>query len=435
MPRGPLLLALLVLLAALAAACEAGLGEEAEEEAEEEEEAGEEGIAVPEDVDEDDLVRVGLLNPSTGPFASLGEDVDDGFRLYLEEAGGELGGFAADVRLADEANDPELASERAAELAEDDGIDVAVGLVNSEVAVEATPVLTRAGVPLVITVAGADDLTQGDAAPSVFRVSATSSQDAMPLGAYACEELGYETVSLVALDYAFGWQAAGGFARAYTDAGCEVVDERYVPVDEEDWEPFLQELDTDADAVWAAAAGPDAIRLLQAYADVGIGLPLLGHGALTDEEVLAQQQALADGAITSLHYSAALDTPEARAFVAAFEEAYGRPASWAAEAGYAAAMVIDAALTGQDQATRARIIDALGEVEVDAPRGPLRFDEYGQAVHDVHVREVVEGPDAWRNEVVETFEDVSQFWRYDPEDYLERPRYEELRGTWPADGS
>lgn len=431
MSRGLLLLALLALLGMLAAACEEDAGEEPPPEEAEEAEVG---IAAPDDVDEGDLVRVGLLNPSTGPFAALGEDVDDGFLLYVDDAGGELAGFAVEVLVEDEANDPDVAAERAADLAEEGEIDVAVGFVNSRVAYEAASAFANAGVPLLITVAGADDLTQRDADPSVFRLSYTSSQDAMPLGAYACEELGYETVSLVALDYAFGWEAAGGFARAYTEAGCEVVDEHYVPLDEEDWVPFLQELDTDADAVWAAAAGPDAIRLLQAYEDVGVGLPLIGHGALTDEEVLAQQQALADGVVTSLHYSAALDTPEARDFVEAFDEAHERPASRAAEAGYAAAMVIEAALAEHEHVSRARLIHALGDVDVDAPRGRLRFDAYGQAVHDVHVREVTETPEGWENTVIETFEDVSQFWGYDPEDYLAQPRYEELRGTWQGGG-
>ena len=431
MPRGPLLLALLALVGLLTVACEQAPGEQPPPEEPEEVEVG---VAAPDDVDGADLLRVGLLNPATGPFAALGEDVDDGFLLYLDEAGGELGGFAVEVLIEDEANDPELAAERAAELAEGGGIDIAIGFVNSRVAYEAASVFASAGVPLLITVAGADDLTQRDADPSVFRLSYTSSQDAMPLGAYACEEFGYETVSVVALDYAFGWEAAGGFARAYTDAGCEVVDERYVPLDEQDWVPFLQELDDGADAVWAAAAGPDAIRLLQAYEDVGIGLPLIGHGALTDEEVLAQQQALADGVVTSLHFAATLDTPEARAFVEAFEEGHGRPASRAAEAGYAAAMVVEEALAGHEQVSRARLIHSLGDVDVVAPRGRLRFDEFGQAVHDVHVREVTATPEGWQNTIVETFEDVSQFWRYDPEEYLELPRYEELLGTWQHGG-
>lgn len=412
-------LTVVVLLLTLAA-CEAGPGAPEPSEPDAADAAGREPARV----------TIGLLNPLTGPFAALGEDVNDGFALYLEEQGGRLGGLEVELLIEDEANDPAIAREHAERLVEQGEVDVVAGFVNSGVAYAAAPVFVEAGVPLIVTVAGADDLTQRDAEDSVFRLSYTSSQDAMPMGTYACAELGYERAAVVALDYAFGWEAAGGFSLAFEDAGCDVVEEIYVPLDEQDWTPFVQQIDDDVDAVWAVVAGPDAIRFTQAYADVGLQAPLIGLGTLTDEEVLAQQQSLADGIVTTLHYSRALGSPENAAFVAAFEDAYGRTVSRYAEGGYAAAMVIDAALAAADAPTRAALIDALGQVEVAAPRGPLHFDAFGQAVYQVYVRQVVETPDGWENEVIEALEDVSQFWTYEPERFLAAPRFEERKGSW-----
>lgn len=372
---------------------------------------------------------VGLINPLTGPFAALGEDVNDGFRLFVEENDGQLGGFPVTIRVEDEANDTAIATE-AAERLISQGADVLVGFVNSGVTYGASQAITESGVPLIITTAGADDLTQRDANDTTFRVAYTSSQDAMPLGDYACDVMGYDTVALVGLDYAFGWEAAAGFAKTFTDAGCTVVQELYVPLGTQDWAPFVQQIDRDADAVWAVIAGPDTIRFLEAYRDFGINLPLIGHGALTDEQVLAEQRDRATGVITSLHYSAAIDTPANTAFRDAFETTYGRSVSQYADNGYIAAMAIDAALTAAGTTEREAFLAALREIDIEGPRGPTRFDEYGQAIYNVYIRRVDTVSGIFQNTVIDTRTDVSQFYTYTPDEFMAGPRLSETRNTW-----
>lgn len=372
---------------------------------------------------------VGLINPTTGPFAALGEDVNDGFRLFVEENGGQLGGIDVTLRFEDEANDTAIATE-AVERLISQGADVLVGFVNSGVTYGASQAIIESGVPLIITTAGADDLTQRDANDTVFRVSYTSSQDAMPLGDYACDVMGFQTVSLVALDYAFGWEAAAGFAKTFTDSGCTVVQELYVPLGTQDWAPFVQQLDSNADAVWAVIAGPDTIRFLEAYRDFGVDLPLIGHGALTDEQVLGEQRERAKGVVTSLHYSAALDTDANNTFKEAFETRYGRSVSQYADNGYIAAMAIHTALAAAGTTERGALLDALRSVEVQGPRGPTRFDAYGQAIYNVYIRRVDLVGGNYQNTVIETRNDVSQFYTYTPEQFMRGPRLSETRNTW-----
>jgi len=372
---------------------------------------------------------VGLINPLTGPFAALGEDANDGFRLFVEQNDGKLGGFPVTIRVEDEANDTAIATE-AVERLISQGADILVGFVNSGVTYGASQAVVESGVPLIITTAGADDLTQRDANDTIFRVSYTSSQDAMPLGDYACDVMGYDSVALVALDYAFGWEAAAGFAKTFTDAGCGIVQELYVPLGTQDWAPFVQQIDRDADAVWAVIAGPDTIRFLEAYNDFGIGLPIIGHGALTDEQVLSQQRDLAKGIVTSLHYSAVIDTPENDAFVAAFEAAYGRSVSQYADNGYIAAKAIDAALSAAGTTERTAFLTALRDIDIDGPRGPTRFDAFGQAIYNVYIRRVDVVGGTFQNTVIDTRSDVSQFYTYMPEQFMRGPRLSETRNTW-----
>lgn len=375
-------------------------------------------------------ITVGLINPLTGPFAALGEDTNDGFELYVEEQGGSLAGYEVETLRGDTANDTAAAIEGVERLLAD-GADILVGFVNSGVTYGASEVVRESGVPLIITTAGADGLTQRDAADNIFRLSYTSSQDSMPLGDYACNQLGHKTVAVVGLDYAFGWEAAGGFSKAYEDAGCSVVQELYAPLGTQDWAPFVQQIDAEADAVWAVIAGSDAVRFAQAYSDFGVDKPLLGHGSLTDEQVLADQGPFAEGAITTLHYSGAIESDANVAFRDAFETAADRSVSQYAEHGYAAAKAIEAALASAGGTSADALVDALSSVEVDAPRGPLSFDEFGQAVYRVYVREVVQDEAGkWINQVVEQYDDVSQFWTYDAEEFMAGEPLAELRGTW-----
>ncbi len=376
-------------------------------------------------------IRVGLVNPVTGPYAALGEDVNDGFQLYVDDHDGMLAGHPIEVLTEDTANDANVAQEAVTQLVDDD-VDLLAGFVNSGVMYAAAGAVVDSGVPLVITTAGADDLTQRDAADNIFRVSYTSSQDAMPLGEYACTELGYETMALVGLDYSFGWEAASGFAMAYEDAGCDVVQEVYAALGSADWAPFVQQIDTDAaDAVWAVIPGSDGIRFMEAYRDFGVDLPLIGHGATTDEQILSEQQDLADGVITSLHYSAAITDEANQDFVERFESSSGRSVSQYAENGWATAQVLEAALGAIDgPVTSEALVDAIGEVSIEAPRGPLAFDEYGQAVDTVYIRQVVEADGVWINEVIDAYPDTSQFWTYDPDEFLAGTPLAERKGTW-----
>ena len=373
---------------------------------------------------------VGLLNPATGPYAALGKDVNAGFQTYLDSKDGVLSGYGIKVITGDEANDAAKATTKAHELVERDNAQIVIGFVNSAIAYAVAPYLEKAEVPLLITVAGADSLTREENG-DIFRVSYTSAQDTMPAGDYTCNTLGYKSAAIVALDYSFGWEAAGGFARTYEDAGCEVAQEIYAPLGTQDWGPYVSQIKDSVDTVFVVAPGSDGIRLLKAYKGFGGKVPIVAHGSTTDEQLLSSQADTADGVITSLHYTPQLDTEVNKKFVEEFADATDRGANQYAEDGYTAAMVLEAALSELDgDVASADLKEALGNVSLEAPRGPISFDKYGQAVYNVYMREVKQVDGEWVNSPIETFEDVSQFWTYDPDKYLAFPTYDKLKGTW-----
>ena len=375
---------------------------------------------------------VGLLNPSTGPFAALGSDVNAGFQFYLDGHAGMLSGFRVVTKVGDEANSTDAALAKAHEFIEQEHVNAIVGIVNSAVAYGISDYVDRQKTPLILTVAGADGLTQAKANRSTFRVSYTGSQDAMPMGDYACKHLKQKTAVVIGLDYAFGWEAVGGFARTYTDAGCRIVQEIYAPLGTQDWAPFVARIDKNASVVYAAIAGADSIRFLSAYHDFGLRAPIVGQGALTDEQILGAEGKNAEGIVTTLHYSAALPNAVNVRFKREYERATHKLVSQYVEDGYAAAQVIEAALARirPGAVTSDAFVAALRGVRVNAPRGPLRFDARGQAIDNVYVRRVRKTSTGYENALLATYIDVTQFGRYDPKTYLAGEPYAKRKGTW-----
>jgi branched-chain amino acid transport system substrate-binding protein len=373
---------------------------------------------------------VGLLTPTTGPFAALGTDVNAGFDLYVKSKGGKLSGYPIEALKQDEGTDAAQATTKARQLVERDKVQIVIGLINSAIAYAVAPYLEQANVPLLITVAGADGLTRKQGG-NTYRISYTSSQDVMPLGMYTCKKLGHAKAAVLSLDYSFGWESSGGFARAYEDAGCKVVQEVYAPLGTQDWGPYVNQISKEAAVIYTTTPGQDGVRMLKAYRDFGGKQPIVAHGSSVDETLLPTQGATAEGVISSLHYSAQIDTPENKALAAAFTEATQKSANQYAEDGWTAGMILEQTLSRiEGEITPQKIRAALAKVSVKAPRGPLSFDAYGQAVYNVYIRKVERKDGKWVNSIVDTVPNVSQFYTYEPEKYLAFPTYDKLKGSW-----
>jgi branched-chain amino acid transport system substrate-binding protein len=73
---------------------------------------------------------------------------------------------------------------------------------------------------------------------------------------------------------------------------------------------------------------------------------------------------------------------------------------------------------------RDKLLQALRAVEIpNSPRGPLKLDKYGHVIENVYVRRVDKVSNRYQNTVIDTYPMVSQFWKYNPEEYLKQPVY------------
>jgi branched-chain amino acid transport system substrate-binding protein len=361
-------------------------------------------------------VKIGLLLPYTGPLTIQGSDTTKGLELYLNKIGRKAGGRDIEILKEDTEAKPDVGLTKIKKLIERDQVDFVVGPVSSVVAIAIRNYVHEQGTPLIVPVAFTRALTAPPlASPSIFRVIETTDQANYPMGAWMMRNTRYRKVLLMATDFVAGRDAVLAFAAGFKAAGGEIVKEIYAPLGAPDFAPYLaQAAATKADAVFAFFGGADAIRFVKQYKEYGLfeKLPLTGYNVLTDDTILPALGDAALGIVTVGGWSAALDAPDSKSFVAAYEQVHKVWPSRYSEEGYIAAQLIALtidALKG-DLSDRNKVKNMLKGTlpKVKAPRGPVEFDTYRQIVSPIFVMRTTKQGGRIVNSVIETLPPVSQ---------------------------
>ncbi len=373
-------------------------------------------------------IKIGFLVPQTGPLAANGKDMINGMQLYLEEQGYRLAGREIKLIIEDDEGKPPTGITKARSLVESQGVHLLIGPLSAAVGYAIAPYVDSKKVPTLFPIVSAEDITQRKRSPYIVRTGWSSSQPSHPFGKWVYDNLKYRKIAMIGYDFAFGWEVAAGFHRTFEQAGGQVVQKLWPPLGTADLGPYLAQMRRDVDAVYAVFSGADALRFAKQFNDAGLKarLPLIGGGTFTDEHVLRTMGDEALDIVTALHYSAALQTPANQKFLKAYEAKYQQVPSYYSEGPYVTGMALKAALEaiGGDIENVDRFLGALRKVDLsDAPRGPIRFDTYGNPIQSVYVRKVERMGGKLQNTVIHTFPAVSQFWTYKPEDYLKNPVY------------
>jgi branched-chain amino acid transport system substrate-binding protein len=313
-------------------------------------------------------------------------------------------------------------------MVEGQGIQLLVGPLSAAVGYAIRDYIDGNKLPAIFPIVAGEDITQRKRSPYIVRTGWSSAQPSHPFGKWVYDNLKYRRIAMIGYDFAFGWEVAAGFHRTFEEAGGQIVQKLWPPLFTSDFGPYISQLKRDVNAVYAVFSGADALRFAKQYEDAGLKarLPLIGGGTFTDEHVLRTMGDEVLGVITALHYSAALNNPVNRKFVQAYETKLKQIPSYYSEGTYVAGLQLKRALEalGGEAENGERLMAALRKVELtDTPRGPIRFDEYGNPIQNIYVRKVERVSGRLQNSVIHTFEKVSQFWTYKPDEYLKNPVY------------
>ena len=377
-------------------------------------------------------IRIGLLAPVTGPLATPGRDMVDGFRLFWEQAGHKAGGRKVEIILADTTCNPDQALTQARRLVHQEKVHFLVGPLCGHEGPAVAQVSKETGVPLVMDPAGADTATKWDRTPTVVRTAVSASQIGHPWGDYLYNELKLRNVTFIGQDYTWGHEVTLGAVRVFTELGGKVAKIIWNPIGTRDDGPTIAAFPGDTDAVSAVVVGVDRVRLFEAWFNFGMDKRKKIYGGYwMQQDMLPQVDDRAIGLIGNcLIYAAGLNTPENRAFVDAFAAKYRRLPSWFGESAYTAGLWTKTAIDAIEGRVEdgAAFLNAIRKARIKAPRGPLRLDEYDNPIQNVYVTRIekIKHPvlgEVLTNVPIKTYEAVSQFWKWSPEEFLKRGPY------------
>ena len=335
-------------------------------------------------------LKVGFMLPATGTFAALGDMIEKGFKLHVQEQGGTLGGRSIQYFTVDDESDPSKAIDNVGKLIKRDQVDVIVGTVHSGVALAMARAARDSKTLLIVPNAGAGDITGPLCAPNIVRSSFSNWQPAYAMGVVAGTR-GVKRAITITWNYAAGAETVKGFTEGLEKNGGKVVKELNLPFPNVEFQALLTEIASQKpDAVYAFFAGAAAVKFVKDYNAAGLrkAIPLYGPGFLTDGTLEAQGPA-AQGLLTTLHYADNLDTPRNNAFRKSFALAYKAQADVYAVQGYDAAQILGAGLAAVkgDMGQRDALAAAMRRVTVDSPRGKFTLSAAGNPVQDIYLRQ------------------------------------------------
>ena len=373
-----------------------------------------------------DPIRIGFLTVRSGALAAGGKQMEQGIQLFLQERNYTLAGRKVELIIADTGGNPAGARTKTQELVEREKVHVIIGPLAAFEALAIDDYIRQARIPTVSCSAAAEDLTQRKPNPYFVRSAASSGQPNHALGEYAAKNLRYKRVAIIADDFAYGHETAAAFQRVFEDNGGKVVQRIFTPLNVPDYGSYLTQLKQNVDAVYAGFAGANGFRFLRQYKEYGLKMPVLGSMTTADEGILRQMGDEALGVVTGGWYAAGLETADNKRFVDAVNKEFGADPGYYTLGAYSAGVLVEAALRAvngkvEDKEAFMKALRNPGTVR-DA-RGDWRLDEYGNPVMPIYIRKVERRGGKLVNAVVHTYPNVSQFWTYDPKQFLASPVY------------
>ncbi|CAN5465902.1 ABC transporter substrate-binding protein [soil metagenome] len=354
-------------------------------------------------------LKIGLILPMTGPFASTGHQVDAAVRLYVAQNGSTVAGRKVEILLRDDTGVPDNTRRLAQELIANEKVAVLAGFGLTPLAFAVAPLITQSKTPAVVMAAATSGIVA--ASPYFVRTSVTLAQTASTMAQWASKN-GIKNVVTLVSDYGPGIDGESAFKERFEANGGKVMQALRVPLRDPDFAPFLQRVrDAAPQALFAFVPSGAGGTLVKQFTERGLdkaGIKLIGDGSVTDDDLLPTMSDSAIGAVTAFHYSAAHPGAANRKFVDAFKAANnGLRPNFMAVGGWDGMQVIykaAAAARGQDGDA---LLAAMKGLTFESPRGPLLIDAQSRdVVHDIYVRRVERVGAELYNVEFETFKSV-----------------------------
>jgi len=338
-----------------------------------------------------ETIKIGLILPMTGPFASTGRQIEGAVKLWQQQNGTTVAGRKVEVIVKDDAGTADTTRRLAQELVVNDKVTVLAGFGLTPLALATAPIATQAKVPMIVMAAATSSIV--DQSPMIVRAGFTLPQITVPLADWAAKNNIKKVVTLVT-DYGPGIDAENAFKTRFTTAGGQVSESLRVPLRNPDFAPFLQKVkDDNPNAVFVFVPSGVGSIFMKQFVERGFdknGIRLIATGDVTDDDILNDMGDVALGVITSMHYSAAHPSPANKTYVDAFKKLNGIRPNFHSLGGYDGMRLIYHALEAtKGQGSGEALVNAMKGFKFESPRGPVMIDPASRdPIQNVYLRKV-----------------------------------------------
>jgi len=354
-----------------------------------------------------DPVTVGLITTLSGGGAGLGVDVRDAFELALQMNGTD----AIRLVVEDDGQRPEAAVQIADRMIQSEGAQILTGIIWSNLAMAVVPAVTAQDVIYVSPNAGPSALAGAGCTPNYFNAAYQNDTMHEAAGQYA-NTLGYRNAFIMAPNYPAGVDALTGFKRYFQGT---LAGEVYTQLGQTDFAAEIAQIRASgADSIFIFEPGGMGISFMRQYAQSGVDLPIISAAFTFSQDVLPAVGDAALGVINTAEWSPDMDNEANVAFVAAFQEAYGRLPSVYAAQSFDTANLILSALAAADISDLDAFRAAMRAADFESVRGSFRFGNNQHPIQNYYAREVVSVDGVLTNRIVGTaFEDHQDVYAAD----------------------
>ena len=336
-----------------------------------------------------DQVKVGMLSTLSGPGAGLGIDIRDGFNLALKHMNGKLGNLPAEVIVADDQQNPEVAKQTAERLLKRDKVDFMTGTVFSNVMLAVGTPAFQNKTFFISPNAGPSQYAGAQCNPYFFNVS--QQNDALHEAAgKTMQDKGFKRVALIAPNYPAGKDSIAGFKRFYKG---EIGMETYTALNQLDYGAELSKMRAaGVDGVYIFLPGGLGVNFIKQFVGAGLAkdMTLYAPGFSADEDVIRAVGDSMLGTFNTTQWAHDIDNAANKRFVTDFQKEFGRMPSLYASHGYDAARLMDSAVREVKGKLddKAALRKALEAAKFDSVRGAFKFNSNHFPVQDYYLRVV-----------------------------------------------
>ena len=324
-------------------------------------------------------IKVGILDTYTGPPAVYGQDALNGFKLALSEINknGVLGN-KIEYTNRDDKFKVDIALSMAKELVMNEKVDILVGTINSGVSLAVSDYAKGEKIPFIVWISKTEKIT-GEKGHRYAFSTAENTYMAGKAGGLALSKKPFNKYWIAGDDYEYGHAIADAAWRNLKrlKPSVEMIGQSWWKVGEPDLVPYITAIQAaKPDAVIFATGGASMTNALKIIKTTGMSekVPIWIHTA-TDHSVIRPLGLDApEGVMGTMDYHFYHpDIPQNRAFVKAFQNAYGNPPGFPAFHAYLTAHFIAKAYEKAGAIDREKFINALEGLKVDSPVGEMEM--------------------------------------------------------------